>query len=172
MRTLARYTLLSLSVVMLGACASSPPATPATAAGPPPEGASMTESVPGATAIGPPQIAWAAMTFEQRKAYMKTAVLPKAKELFVTFDPVHYANFNCTTCHGDGAADGKFKMPNPKLPKLPGTPEGFKQLMADKPKVTEFMLKQVKPTMATLLGLPEFTPENKTGFGCMQCHTI
>jgi hypothetical protein len=171
-RSALALALLGLSALMLGACASSPPATPATAAGPPSTAASTTESVPGATAIGPPQVAWADMTFDQRKAYMKTAVLPKAKELFVTFDPVHYANFNCATCHGDGATDGKFKMPNPKLPKLPTTPEGFKQLMADKPKVTEFMMKQVKPTMATLLGLPEFTPENKTGFGCMACHVM
>jgi hypothetical protein len=172
MRTLCRYTLLNLLALILGACASSPAATPATAAGPPPAGASTTESVPGAAGIGPPQVAWTAMTFEQRKAYMKTAVFPKAKEMFVTFDPVHYANFTCATCHGDGVTDGKFKMPNPKLPKLPATAAGFKQLMADKPKVSEFMMNKVKPTMASLLGLPEFTPETRTGFGCMQCHVM
>jgi hypothetical protein len=162
-----------LSALVLGACASSSgPATPATAAGPPPVATSTTESVPGETVVGPPQIAWAAMTFEQRKAYMKTAVFPKMKERFTAFDAAHYGNkFNCATCHGDGAADGTFKMPNPKLPKLPATPEGFKQLMTDKPQMFEFMAKQVKPTMASLLGLPEFTPENHSGFGCMECHT-
>jgi hypothetical protein len=163
---------LGFSALVLGGCASSsPPATPATVAGPPPAAASATESVPGEAAVGPPQVAWAAMTFEQRKAYMKTAVFPKMKELFTAFDAAHYSKFNCATCHGDGATDGTFKMPNPKLPKLPGTPDGFKQLMADKPQVMEFMAKQVKPTMASLLGLPEFTPENKSGFGCMECHT-
>jgi len=29
----------------------------------------------------------------------------------------------------------------------------------------------VKPKMAGLLGLPEWTPQNMTGFGCYQCHT-
>jgi hypothetical protein len=161
-----------LSAFLTGACASSSgPATPATTAGPPPAAASNTETVPGEAVVGPPQVAWAAMTFEQRKAYMKTAVLPKMKGLFVAFDGTRYSNFSCTTCHGDGATNGKFKMPNPKLPKLPATPDGFKQLMADKPEIMEFMAKQVKPTMASLLGLPEFTPETHAGFGCMECHT-
>ena len=70
-----------------------------------------------------------------------------------------------------GAADGTFKMPNARLPKLPSTPEGFAKLAAEKPAATEFMMKKVKPTMAALLGMPEFTPENPSGFGCMHCHT-
>src|SRR5437868_3273474 len=77
----------------------------------------------------------------------------------------------CASCHGDSATDGTFKMPNPKLPKLPTKPEGFKQLMVEKPQVMEFMAKQVKPTMATLLGEPEWTPATKKGFGCVECHT-
>ena len=165
------HAVLWLSPLFLGCASSSPPATPASPAGPPPVAASVTEAAPGTTAIGPPQVAWDAMTFEQRKAYMKATVFPKAKELFVAFDPVRYKEFSCATCHGDGATDGKFKMPNPKLPKLPTKPEGFKQLMAEKPQVMEFMAKQVKPTMATLLGEPEWTPETKKGFGCVECHT-
>lgn len=78
---------------------------------------------------------------------------------------------SCATCHGDSATDGTFKMPNPKLPKLPGTPDGFKKLMAERPAVTQFMATKVKPTMAQLLSEPEFTPETKSGFGCVQCHT-
>src|SRR6185295_12130849 len=114
-----RHAVLWLSPLFLGCASSSPPATPASPSGPPPVAASVTEAPPGTTAIGPPQVAWDAMTFEQRKAYMKATVFPKAKELFVAFDPVRYKEFSCATCHGDGATDGKFKMPNPKLPKLP-----------------------------------------------------
>jgi mono/diheme cytochrome c family protein len=171
-RVVPLLVLLGLPALSLGSCASSsPPATPATAAGLPPAAESATEAAPGTTAVGPPEVAWSAMTFEQRKTYMKTTVFPKAKELFTALDPVRYANFTCATCHGDGAAEGKFKMPNPKLPKLPATSDGFKRLMAEKPKIMEFMSKQLKPTMATLLGEPEWTPETKTGFGCMECHT-
>jgi hypothetical protein len=171
MRIRHLHLALWLSSLLLGCASSSPPATPASPAGPPPVAVSAPEATPGATLVGPPQVAWPAMTLEQRKAYMKTVVLPKAKELFVAFDPVRYAKFSCATCHGDSATDGTFKMPNPKLPKLPTKPEGFKQLMAEKPKVMEFMAKQVKPTMATLLGEPEWTPATKKGFGCVECHT-
>ena len=55
---------------------------------------------------------------------------------------------------------------------MPDTPEGFKKLMADKPTMMEFMRKQVKPKMAQLLGEPEYNPETKSGFGCMECHTM
>jgi hypothetical protein len=172
MRIRFPQAVLWLSPLILGCASSSPPATPASPAGPPPAAVITPEAAaPGATVVGPPQVAWPAMTLEQRKAYMKAVVLPKAKELFVAFDPVRYKELTCATCHGDGATDGKFKMPNPKLPKLPTKPEGFKQLMAEKPTVMEFMAKQVKPTMARLLGEPEWTPETKTGFGCMECHT-
>jgi hypothetical protein len=43
--------------------------------------------------------------------------------------------------------------------------------MADKPQVTQFMATKVKPTMAQLLGMEEFTPDHPSGFGCYQCHT-
>jgi hypothetical protein len=39
------------------------------------------------------------------------------------------------------------------------------------PKIFEFMMKQVKPQMAQLLGEAEFDPKTQTGFGCLECHT-
>jgi hypothetical protein len=139
-----------------------PAATPAAPAGPP----AATSAV-----VGPPQVPWASLNDEQKKTFMKAVVFPKMRDVFQAFDAKRYANFNCTTCHGDGAADGSFKMPNARLPKLPATPEGFAKLAAEKPTATEFMMKQVKPAMAVLLGMPEFTPQNQSGFGCMHCHT-
>ena len=109
---------------------------------------------------------------EQRIDYMKSVVLPRMKQVFVNFSPDRYGKMNCMTCHGDSAADGSFKMPNPKLPKLPTTSDGFKKLAADKPAVMEFMKNEVKPKMAALLGKPEYNPETKSGFGCMECHTM
>jgi hypothetical protein len=111
------------------------------------------------------------MDFGERKRHMKNVVLPRMKDVFVAFDPVRYGNMACVTCHGEGAADGSYRMPNPALPKLPASPEGFKKLLADKPAVTQFMLTKVKPTMAKLLGLPEMTPDTRTGFSCMDCHS-
>jgi hypothetical protein len=117
------------------------------------------------------EVAWAEMGKDQRIDYMKTVVVPRMRQVFTAFDPDRYAKMNCTTCHGDSATDGSFKMPNPKLPVLPNSPEGFKQLAASKPAVMDFMKNEVKPKMAALLGATEWTPETKTGFGCGECHT-
>jgi hypothetical protein len=114
---------------------------------------------------------WASMSKDQRKDYMKTAVMPQMKQTFSAFNADRYKAMGCVTCHGEGAMEGKFTMPNPKLPKLPASPAGFQKLMSEKPAVMQFMAMQVKPQMAHLLGMPEFTPESKTGFGCFQCHT-
>jgi hypothetical protein len=164
------FFVVALGIAASAACATTSPGTPSPSGTTAPT--SSTDTTSAAPVVGPPTVAWSAMSKDQRKQYMKAVVAPKAKELFVAFDSSRYANFSCTTCHGDGANDGTFKMPNPKLPVLPNTPDGFKRLMADKPTAMEFMSKQVKPTVAHLLGEPEFNPETKTGFGCMECHTM
>ena len=133
--------------------------------------AETTASGPGPSAPAVKETPWAEMNKEQRIDYMKSTVLPRMKQAFTNFSPDRYGKMNCVTCHGDSAADGSFKMPNPKLPKLPATPDGFKQLAADKPAAMEFMKNEVKPRVASMLGVPEFNPETKTGFGCMECHT-
>jgi hypothetical protein len=118
------------------------------------------------------EVPWAEMNKDQRIDYMKSVVLPRMRQVFTSFSPDRYSKMNCMTCHGDSAADGSFKMPNPRLPKLPTTPDGFKKLAADKPAVMDFMKNEVKPKMAALLGTPEYNPETKSGFGCMECHTM
>jgi hypothetical protein len=163
-KTIAVVVALAFAA-LLAACAESQPAAPRPTAGAP--GAAPT----AAPVVGPPEVAWDAMSKDQRKEYMKAVVMPKMKEIFVAFSADHYAEMNCATCHGDGANDGGFKMPNPKLPALPTTPDGFKKLMTDKPQVTQFMATKVKPQMAQLLGMEEFTPEHQSGFACYACHT-
>ena len=133
--------------------------------------AETTASAPAPAAPAPKEIPWGEMNKEQRIDYMKTTVLPRMKQAFTEFSPDRYSKMNCVTCHGDSAADGSFKMPNPKLPKLPATSDGFKALAAERPAVMEFMKSQVKPKMAAMLGEPEFNPATNSGFGCMECHT-
>jgi hypothetical protein len=145
---------LALAVI---ACAETTPAAPPPATAPTPTASK--------------EVAWADMVKEQRIDYMKSVVLPRMKQSFTHFSPDRYSKMNCVTCHGDGAADGSFKMPNPRLPVLPNSSEGFKELAAEKPAVMDFMKSEVKPRMATMLGMPEWTPETKTGFGCGACHT-
>jgi hypothetical protein len=154
-------------------------APPAEAAPPAPASAAPSAMAPApeapasaaaATPSGP--IDWAAMDKPARGKYMKELVLPKMKEAFVAFDATKYAGMNCATCHGSGAMDHSFTMPNPDLPKIPGDMAKFKEWAAKKPQMAEFMGKTVKPEMAKLLNEPEWTPATKTGFGCTACHTM
>ncbi len=127
---------------------------------------------PEAVAAGK-KINWEKMDENAKKAYMKKTVLPQMKKLFVAVDKKHYSNMNCQTCHGEKAAERKFKMPAPELPKLPQPTDraAFMALAQKKPEVVKFMGTQVKPTMAALLGKAEWSETNPTGFGCYDCHT-
>ncbi len=116
-------------------------------------------------------INWEKMTHDQRKAYMKDVIMPKIKPIFVQFDAKKFRDMKCATCHGEGAHNGQFKMPNPELPKLPNTRALFQKLVRDKPQWMEFMDKTVKPSMANLLSMPLFDPKTGKGFSCGNCHT-
>ena len=133
--------------------------------------------VVAAVASGPaakPEVAkidWATMKKAERKQYMRKQVLPAAKKLFGAFDAKKYKNVTCQTCHGaKGVESGSYKMPNPEIAKLPTTPDAFKELKAKKPEMVKFMAEEVKPHMAALLGIPEWTPQTPNGFGCYGCH--
>lgn len=112
------------------------------------------------------------MDHAQRKAFMKEVVVPEMKALFVAFDP-KFESMNCATCHGEGAADGSFEMPNPGLPVLPADEAGWAKLGQDEPAFLEFMSSKVTPAMAKLLSETEFDWATNTGeFGCQGCHTM
>jgi hypothetical protein len=114
--------------------------------------------------------AWADLTKDEKKEIMKKQVVPAMRELWKS-SPEPDAEIECTFCHGDQAMDGKFDMPNKDLPML-----DFKTGMADIKKKKdgqawiEFMGGKVKPKMAEILGLPEYSKDNPTGFGCGNCH--
>ncbi len=168
--------LLAPAFACVVACAShqNPAETPAPAA-PTQSAAPAAPTASESAAVAPAPtgpINWDAMSKEQRGAYMKQVVMPKMKEVFVAFDAKKYGDMKCNTCHGSGAVNGSFTMPNPELPKLPSDMSKFKQWAAKKPQMTEFMLKHVKPEMAKLLNEPEYDPATKTGFGCGACHTM
>ena len=128
-------------------------------------------------AVGPPQVAWKAMSFEQKRAYMKEAVAPTMKPIFRAFDAKKFKTVNCETCHGRDGADRKFKMPSNDIHPLPNTKEGFEaKLKAEPtwPKWTEFMAQKVEPAMGKLLDVPVFDPKKPVegAFGCNRCHTL
>ena len=126
---------------------------------------------PVKVSVMPDSINWDKMEFDAKKGYMKQFVMPQMKVLFRNFDSVKYGNINCKTCHGDGVAAGTYKMPNPRLPKLPNSKEGWDKIKEKHADIMKFMVSQVKPNMANLLGLKPFSKDNPKGFGCGNCHT-
>jgi hypothetical protein len=111
---------------------------------------------------------WDKMDHAERKAFMKQVVMPKMKAEFAAFNPKKFGEMKCITCHGDGAKNDSYKMPNPQIFKLPRTREGWAK--ADTSFI-RFMKDHVKPDMANLLGMQPYDMKTKTGFGCGNCHT-
>jgi hypothetical protein len=122
----------------------------------------------------PEPTAYEEMTFDQRRALMKEVVLPEMKEMFAAFDP-RFERMRCGTCHGDGATDRAFAMPNPQLPRLPATEEAFLQYVNDPDhgRWSQFMKEKVWPQMARILEVPTFDQATSpNGFSCHNCHMV
>jgi hypothetical protein len=123
---------------------------------------SVTKTSPDST------IHWDKMDRSERMAYMKQVVFPAMKTEFAAFNPQKFGNMKCVTCHGNGALDDSYKMPNPQLWKFPKSKEGWAKADTN---FMKFMKGTVKPKMASLLGLQPYDMEHKDGFGCGNCHT-
>ena len=114
------------------------------------------------------------MDFAQREAFMQDVVLPEMTEVFVAFDP-KFEGMGCATCHGSGATDGSYAMPNAELPVLPGTEAAFLEYAKDPEHArwAQFMFEKVSSRMASLLQIPQYDPTTNTGeFSCHNCHTL
>ncbi|MEZ4402644.1 MAG: hypothetical protein R3B06_21665 [Kofleriaceae bacterium] len=115
-------------------------------------------------------VTWKDMNGDQRHAFMESTVLPHMKEKFVAFDAADFGEMNCKTCHGEGAEDGSFEMPNPGIKPLDFG--HMDQLDEHEQKVAAWMHEVVVPEMAALLGEQPYDPATQQGFGCLGCHTM
>ncbi len=127
--------------------------------------------------VGPPEVAWKDMTYDQKRAYMKAKVQPTMKPIFQAFDAKKFKTFNCQTCHGDDGPDRKYKMPSNDIHPLPNSKEGFEaKLKAEPtwPKWTKFMAEGVEPAMGKLLAVAVFNPQKPVegAFSCANCHKL
>lgn len=108
---------------------------------------------------------WADMSRDERMTLMGTEVLPAMKEAFMQqgFD-----TFKCANCHGEDYKDVDFKMPNDLTPLNPDNP--IQSGMDLDEEMTKFMVSQVLPQMAELLGKETDVTTGKGEFGCLSCH--
>ncbi|HVK75776.1 MAG TPA: hypothetical protein VM734_20740 [Kofleriaceae bacterium] len=110
------------------------------------------------------------MDHRARAKFMGKVVMPSMRALFEEFDAEAFGTMDCKTCHGPGADDHSFEMPNPQLDALSG--DMIMNPDADHKAITEFMMTKVRPTMAQLIGAPEWSPETPEGLGCFACHPM
>lgn len=121
--------------------------------------------------VGPDgsRLTWGEMTLDQRKAHMRTEIVPRAGAVFRRWRPDRYKEIDCTLCHGQNAEKGIFHMPTAHLPRLSGAvllgPEFEKH-----PDTTRLKLEQLVPTMSEALGVKSFSVVTRRGFGCYSCH--
>jgi hypothetical protein len=121
--------------------------------------------------VGPDgrQLTWGEMTLDQRKAHMRTEIVPRAGAVFRGWRPDRYKEIDCTLCHGQNAEKGIFRMPTDHLPRLSGAvllgPEFEKH-----PDTTRLKLEQLVPTMSDALGVKSFSVVTRRGVGCYSCH--
>jgi hypothetical protein len=147
-RVVQGFLLASLAALALGSC------SPKRIGPVGPEGRALT---------------WPEMSIEQRKAHMKSVVLPRAAAVFKEWRPERYAKVDCTLCHGTGDYTGNYNMPTHHLPRLSGElllgPERAKH-----PDTTTIKLNKLVPEMASALGVKTFSLITRRGFGCYSCH--
>lgn len=167
----ALTSVIVATATLSGACKPAPAPAPITAA--PQNPAPGAEAPASSDAAASPGVApmtevtWAQMDHGQKAQYMKQVVTPKMAELFQAFDPEHFGQFNCMTCHGPSVKQGNFEMPTAALPRLSA---GFAAEKAEHPRGMEFMIDKVVPEMAKLLHEQPFDPSTQKGFGCFDCH--
>ena len=113
-----------------------------------------------------PDVPFDQLDHDQQKEFMGQKVMPAMKPIFQHHDPHDFAKFQCETCHGKGAAQDRFDMPNPELPKL-----DFSDMSKWKQEDLDWMKNEVLPTMAKTMKLPPYSPDNPKSFGCLACHT-
>jgi hypothetical protein len=108
---------------------------------------------------------WATMDRDARLTYMGTEVLPKMKE---AFKQRGFDTFKCANCHGEDYKEVDFKMPNDLTPLNPDNP--IQSGMDLDEEMTKFMVSEVLPQMAEMLGKETDVTTGKGEFGCLSCH--
>jgi hypothetical protein len=155
-----RISSLALALVLSGAALSA-----CGGSTPPPESADAEPAADESAEAADAPVKFDDMSAPEKMQHMKTVVAPEMAKVFQAVDADAYADFGCPTCHGPGAKNGNFEMPTDSLPAL------NQEEMDEHPEVTKFMMEQVVPKMAELLGEQPYNPETHEGFGCYDCHT-
>ncbi len=160
-----RTLSLFLTMLFLASCGGSAPATEGTDTAAPPTAGGEHEVDVAALAARD----FDSLSPEEKGDFMEHVVMPAMKPLFQQFDAEDFSHFSCATCHGRGAREVNFRMPNGIEPL---DPAHMPAEDGESGRAMHFMEEQVKPRMAELLHQTQWSPTNPHGFGCFNCHAM
>jgi hypothetical protein len=112
---------------------------------------------------------WSVLSWEERHDRMTWLVHPNMAKLFQSFAGTPYPAMTCRTCHGADAEQVQYKMPH-GLPALDPAHLPDPRAGGPKARIAKFMIEEVTPQMADLLGAPRRDPKTGRGFDCFGCH--
>lgn len=112
---------------------------------------------------------WAEMDHDERMQHMGAVVMPRLQAVFEAHDAKRFADFGCVTCHGEGARDGSFEMPNPNLAELDAA-NLYRKHRQESPDMVKLMWKEVEPAMGEALA--ETYGMGGAQVSCASCHVV
>ncbi|MDW8362353.1 MAG: hypothetical protein RMK74_08125 [Myxococcales bacterium] len=112
---------------------------------------------------------WASLDRDGKRRYMADVVVPRMSEVLREHRPGH-EDLECADCHGANFQEVDFRMPNGIYPLSVAALQSGQWESEEDAAWARFMAERFKPEMARLLGMPEWTPDNPSGFGCFHCH--
>lgn len=108
---------------------------------------------------------WSQKRLDERRAFMATHVEPEMRAAFQAFNAKTYSSFGCETCHGADMEAVDYRMPNSLFPL--SKEDTLAEAKDYDEETTDFMMNEVVPRFATLLGRKPGAPG---GAACFTCH--
>lgn len=114
---------------------------------------------------------WRYLSFEQRHSQMTFLVHPTMMEHFQAFYKTSTPEITCASCHGENAEAAGYNLSNSKLKALkPSRVRTLYKTGATLSPEQLFKRDDITPTMARLMGVPQYDPATGLGFSCFGCH--
>ena len=106
-----------------------------------------------------------------KQEWMATCMVPTIAPILQGIDPLLYADFTCTHCHGADLGGGSYAMPATK-PLNFAMPETWDPKYFNKNDLPDTPMFKVMQSAGDLLGYPPYDPNNPESFGCGGCHVM
>ena len=114
---------------------------------------------------------WQYLSFEQRHAQMTFLIHPTMMEKFQAFYKTPNPELTCANCHGENAEVEGYNRANSDIePLKPSRVRALYEAGVTLTPLQRFKRDDITPTMARLMGVPQYDPATGLGFSCFGCH--